>query len=117
MKIFHLFDFKNGLKIGLILLLFFGFGFKSKRQESHDIIIYGGTSAAREYHVTKNGNNNNPGTAEKPFLTIQAAANVARPGDVITVHQGTYRERIDPPRGGLSASERIVFRLPPVKGL
>jgi len=65
---------------------------------------------AREYHVTKNGNNNNPGTAEKPFLTIQAAADVAQPCDVITVHEGIYREWIKPPRGGISDTQRIVYR-------
>ena len=34
-------------------------------------------------------------------------------GDIITVHQGIYRERIDPPRGGLSDSERIVYQAAP----
>jgi hypothetical protein len=65
---------------------------------------------ATEYHVAKTGNNNNPGTAEKPFLSIQAAANVAQPGDVITVHAGVYRDRITPPRGGTSDDKRIVYR-------
>lgn len=65
---------------------------------------------AREYHVAKTGNNNNPGTAEKPFLSIQAAANVSQPGDVITVHKGIYREWVRPPRGGKSDSERIVYQ-------
>lgn len=64
------------------------------------LLVYNVT--ATEYHVAKTGNNNNPGTAEKPFLSIQAAANVAQPGDVITVHAGVYRERINPPRGGTS---------------
>jgi hypothetical protein len=42
--------------------------------------------------------------------TISAAARVARPGDVITVHEGTYRERINPPRGGTSDTKRITYR-------
>lgn len=46
----------------------------------------------------------------KPFKTISAAAAVAMPGDVITVHAGTYRERINPPRGGQSNEKRIVYR-------
>lgn len=33
------------------------------------------------------------------------------PGDTITVHAGTYRERIDPPRGGESESKRITYRV------
>jgi hypothetical protein len=38
-----------------------------------------------------------------------AAAAVAQPGDVITVHAGIYRERVTPPRGGNSDSERIII--------
>ncbi len=63
--------------------------------------------------VSVNGSDDNDGSEAKPFLTIQAAASAARPGDVITVHQGTYRERINPPRGGVSDSERIVFQAAP----
>ncbi len=64
---------------------------------------------AKEYHVAKSGNNNNPGTKESPLLTIQAAADLAQPGDIITVHEGIYRERIIPPRGGISNENRIVY--------
>ncbi|KFC60261.1 hypothetical protein FEM08_09620 [Flavobacterium gilvum] len=39
-----------------------------------------------------------------------AAANKAMPGDIITVHGGTYRERVTPPRGGESNTKRIVYR-------
>ena len=38
---------------------------------------------------------------------------MAQPGDVITVHAGTYRERVTPPRGGLSDSQRIVYQAAP----
>jgi hypothetical protein len=66
--------------------------------------------SAKEYHVAKTGNDKNPGSAEAPFLTIQVAANIAQPGDVITVHKGVYREWIKPPRGGDSESNRIVYQ-------
>ena len=65
---------------------------------------------ATEYHVAKNGNDANPGTQSGPFETISAAASVAQPGDVITVHEGVYRERINPPRGGTSGERRIVYQ-------
>ena len=65
---------------------------------------------AVEYHVAKNGNDANPGTQSQPFETITAAAAAAQPGDVITVHEGVYRERIDPPRGGSSDEKRIVYQ-------
>jgi hypothetical protein len=74
------------------------------------IFIFTVSGFARDYHVAKTGNNSNPGTAEKPFLTIQAAGDVAQPGDVITVHEGVYREWVKPPRGGNSDTERIIYQ-------
>ncbi|MHC4192814.1 MAG: right-handed parallel beta-helix repeat-containing protein [Planctomycetota bacterium] len=66
--------------------------------------------SAGQFHVSIKGSNNNDGSASKPFRTISAAAQVAQPGDVITVHEGTYRERVTPPRGGVSDSKRIVYQ-------
>ena len=43
------------------------------------------TISAKEYHVHKNGNDLNDGTLEEPFLTIQAAANIAKAGDVVKI--------------------------------
>ncbi len=68
---------------------------------------------AGEFHVSKSGDDANPGSAAEPFKTIGAAARVAQSGDVITVHEGTYRERVNPPRGGTSDEERIVYRAAP----
>ena len=65
---------------------------------------------AEEYHVAKTGNDSNKGTVQMPLLTIQAAANLAQPGDIITVHEGIYREEIIPPRGGESADKPIIYR-------
>ncbi len=65
---------------------------------------------AEEYHVAKGGSDQNPGTAQSPFLSIQAAARIAFPGDVITVHEGVYRERIDPLNGGANELERISYQ-------
>ena len=42
----------------------------------------------------------NPGTAGKPFLTINRAASVAAPGDTVHVLEGVYRERVNPKQGG-----------------
>jgi hypothetical protein len=67
-------------------------------------------ASARELHVSVNGNDHNDGSPSKPYQTISAAARVAQPGDAITVHGGTYRERVTPPRGGESDSRRIVYQ-------
>jgi hypothetical protein len=67
-------------------------------------------ASAKEFHVSVKGDDSNKGFASKPFKTISAAAQVAQPGDVITVHQGTYRERVNPPRGGESDARRITYQ-------
>ncbi|MHC4444950.1 MAG: right-handed parallel beta-helix repeat-containing protein [Planctomycetota bacterium] len=66
--------------------------------------------SAKEYHVSPQGKDANTGSASNPLKTISAAARIAQPGDVITVHEGTYRERINPPRGGASDAKRITYQ-------
>ena len=68
---------------------------------------------ATEFHVATAGSDTNPGTKKAPFRTVQRAAEAAQPGDIITVHTGVYRERIDPPRGGTSDTKRIVYQAAP----
>lgn len=70
-------------------------------------------SQAAEFHVAVTGNDSHSGTRAAPFRTIQHAADLAQPGDVITVHEGVYRERVSPPRGGLSDAKRIVYQAAP----
>jgi alpha-N-arabinofuranosidase len=67
-------------------------------------------AGAREYHVSVSGDDGNNGSVGRPLKTISAAARLAQPGDVVTVHAGTYRERIAPPRGGTSNQKRIVYQ-------
>ena len=67
---------------------------------------------AAEYHVAKTGSDSNPGSRDKPLLTIQHAANQAQPGDTITVHSGIYREEVTPPRSG-TAEKRITYQAAP----
>jgi alpha-N-arabinofuranosidase len=67
-------------------------------------------SQAADLHVALSGNDANPGSQAVPLRTVQHAADLAQPGDVITVHEGVYRERIKPPRGGESNQKRIVYQ-------
>ena len=74
-------------------------------------VFYTFTLSATEYHVSSHrGFDGNPGTHSKPFKTISAAAAIAHPGDVITVHEGVYRERVNPHRGGISDAKRIIYQ-------
>jgi alpha-N-arabinofuranosidase len=69
-----------------------------------------GLGLAAELHVSPTGNDTNAGTPAAMLRTISAAASRAQPGDTITVHAGTYRERVDPPRGGTSDTNRITYQ-------
>jgi len=53
------------------------------------------------------------GSSRRPFKTISAAARLAPPGEVVTVHAGTYRERVMAPRGGESNTKRITYQAAP----
>ncbi len=68
---------------------------------------------SQEYHVSPRGDDAHDGSASRPLRTISAAAEAAQPGDTITVHEGVYRERIKPPRGGESDQARIVYQAAP----
>lgn len=71
-----------------------------------------GLSAATTYIVDNRypgAADANPGTAELPLRTINAAAQLARPGDTVEIRPGTYRERVIPARGG-EAGSPIIYR-------
>lgn len=66
---------------------------------------------AATYHVDRNhalANDANPGTASQPFRTISRAAQVARPGDNVTVQAGQYAESVDIVNSG-TATQPIAF--------
>ncbi len=71
------------------------------------------TLKASTLHVAKTGNDANAGTAAAPFLTITKAANTALAGDIILIHEGTYREYVNPSVGGISDAKRITYKAAP----
>jgi len=78
--------------------------------------LQGGDSDAvpgTEYHVSVKGDDAGDGSPSNMLRTIMEAARRAQPGDRITVHEGVYRERVSPPRGGSSDERRIVYRAAP----
>ena len=70
-------------------------------------------SPTRMIHVSPDGDDSNPGSARQPLKTISAASLIAEPGQVISIHEGIYRERINPTRGGSSDDQRITYQAAP----
>lgn len=68
---------------------------------------------AVEWHVAVTGNDTHAGMQASPLRTLQRAADLAQPGDTVTVHAGIYRERVNPPRGGESDVKRITYQAAP----
>jgi hypothetical protein len=54
----------------------------------------------------------NPGTEEKPFKTVQHAADSAKPGDTIFVMAGKYDERISVKAGGTEGNAVAFVAMP-----
>lgn len=65
------------------------------------------------YHVSPKGDDYASGRADAPFRTIDRAAREALPGDTVLVHEGEYREWVNPRRGGLSDVCRITYEAAP----
>jgi acid phosphatase len=93
-----------------------------KAQQNLSISTTAGTACAPTgsgvcYYVSPTGSDSNAGTSTSPFLTIQHAANVVNPGDMVIVRDGTYNNAavtgvgsklIVMSRGG-TASNHVVF--------
>ena len=75
------------------------------------LCLYGPLLPAKEYHVSVKGSDANIGSEAAPFRTINWAAQKALPGDTVTVHNGTYREWVNPLNGGERDGKRILYRV------
>ncbi len=51
----------------------------------------------------------NDGSAERPFKTIQRAADIAAPGTKVRIHAGQYRECVRPRAGGTDPEHMICY--------
>ena len=65
----------------------------------------------KTYHVAKSASASdaNSGTEKYPFATLKKAAAVAKAGDIVIIHEGTYREILRPLNDGTKSSP-IIFR-------
>src|SRR6266404_5609073 len=81
-------------------------------QQSLTISTSAGTACAATgsgvcYYVSPTGSDSNAGTSAAPFLTIQHAANVVNPGDMVIVRDGTYN---NPAVSGVGSKLIIMTR-------
>ena len=70
----------------------------------------------KELHVNCNADNaddGNDGSKNRPFKTIQAAANIADAGTRVWIHAGEYRETVCPMHGGSDAEHMVVYEAVP----
>lgn len=51
----------------------------------------------------------NAGDPQHPFLTINAAASIAKPGTRVVIHSGVYRECVHPAQGGTGPDKMISY--------
>src|SRR5699024_6805001 len=65
--------------------------------------------AMNTYHVAPDRDDTASGASTDPLRTIDRAAQLARPGDEVIVHEGEYREWVRPLRGGRSSTRRITY--------
>jgi hypothetical protein len=78
------------------------------------ILLLGSVAQATVYHVSSTGNDSASGLSSSlSFRHIQKGASIAMPGDTIVVHEGVYRERVKPMRGGTGENARITFTSAP----
>ncbi len=64
------------------------------------------------YYVAPNGDDANPGTAERPWHTIQKAADTLVAGESVYIRQGVYSEHIHPRNSGEAEREIIYIAYP-----
>ncbi|MFB9326270.1 DUF1565 domain-containing protein [Paenibacillus aurantiacus] len=66
-------------------------------------------AAASAYYVDVHGSDDNAGTKQSPWRTLQHAADVAQPGNTVYVRGGVYKQRLHITRSGSAAGGPITF--------
>ena len=67
------------------------------------VVFFVSALPAKDVYVdAAKGRDDNPGTLERPFRSIQRAADAMSSGDVCHVRAGTYRETVKPAADGLT---------------
>jgi hypothetical protein len=76
------------------------------------VAVHGDDAKGRTFYVAPTGDDAGPGTKEKPWKTVQHAADTAKAGDTVTILSGTYHERVAVKNSG-EPGRPIRFVAPP----
>ena len=76
-------------------------------------LMISGTARASVYVVAMTGSDGDPGTAARPFATIQKAADAAQAGDTVVVKRGLYRQAVHLHSSGTAAAPIKFVADPP----
>jgi hypothetical protein len=71
---------------------------------------------SKTYYVDNSSaraNDDGPGTRQRPFRTINKAAQVLQPGERVVIASGAYRECVRPVRGGTGPAQMISYEAAP----
>lgn len=74
-------------------------------------VEYPKTYYVKQQHL--NASDDNPGTEEQPFKTINKAAQVLMPGERVVIGEGVYKEFVRPIRGGTGPDAMISYEAAP----
>ncbi|MCY9667150.1 right-handed parallel beta-helix repeat-containing protein [Paenibacillus alginolyticus] len=65
---------------------------------------------ARDYYVSPEGNDTNPGTVNEPLVSIQKAIDSVEPGGTVYLLEGSYRQTVRIAKSGSQAQGYITLR-------
>ncbi len=71
------------------------------------------STTGNTYYVATSGNDGSDGSSNAPWKTVQHAADTAKAGDTVFVHNGVYNEHVTFSKSGSSASGYITFASAP----
>lgn len=66
----------------------------------------------KTFYVAPDGDDNSPGTLERPWRTIQKAADTLLAGDTVYLRQGVYAEPVRPKNSGAPGNEIAYLAFP-----
>src|ERR1700678_4492221 len=70
-------------------------------------------AAHSDLYVSPSGQDSNPGTIDKPLQTLQHAADIAKPGDAVSLREGTYCQLLSVKVSGNAEQGFITFQSQP----